>query len=132
MITCIFGLPGAGKSSYLAYSAQRASQGKRLFCGFRPFWDISLGSAYPYQRIYSNFPIAGCYKFDWEMVGTFDFSNSLILIDEIMQLCDSRDWKNFGAEKKYFSQCIGIIKQILFTVPRCTMMLTERFGILPN
>lgn len=102
MITGIFGLPGAGKSSYLAYLAQRAARGKSIYVGTPPFWRLSIGDAYPYQRVYSNFPIAGCYELKWELIGYVDFSNCLILIDEIMHVCDSRDWKNFPDEKKYF------------------------------
>ena len=102
MITGVFGLPGAGKSSFLAYLAQRASSGKSIFVGHRPFWALPIGDAYPYQRVYSNFPIAGCYELKWEMLGYVDFSHCLILIDEIMHVCDSRDWKNFPEEKKYW------------------------------
>lgn len=102
MITAIFGLPGAGKSSYLAYLAQRVQKGRRLYVGFPPFWRLPLGTAWPYERIYSNFPIAGCYKLNWDMIGFVDFSHCLILIDEIMHVCDSRDWQKFTAEKKYF------------------------------
>lgn len=101
MITGIFGLPGAGKSSFLAYLSQRATQGKTLCCGH--LWaKIPLTSERWYDRIYSNFPMRGCYKLDWENLGLFDFSHSLILIDEIMHVCDARDWKDFDKNKKYF------------------------------
>lgn len=102
MITGIFGLPGAGKSSVLAYFADRAVKGKSLRVGLPPFWSLSIGDAYPYERVYSNFPIAGCYELKWEMIGFVDFSKCLILIDEIMHVCDSRDFKSFPAEKKYW------------------------------
>ena len=102
MITGVFGLPGAGKSSFLAYAAQKAVKGKPVYIGFPPFWRVPLGCEYPYKRVYSNFPIAGCYELKWEMLGYVDFSDCLILIDEIMHLCDSRDWKNFDAAKKYW------------------------------
>jgi len=102
VITGVFGLPGAGKSSFLAYLAQRAARGKSISVGVRPFFSFPIGDAYPYKRIYSNFPIAGCYKLDWDMIGLVDFSECLILIDEIMHVCDSREWKNFSQEKKYW------------------------------
>lgn len=102
MITGVFGLPGAGKSSFLAYAAQKAAKGKAVTVGFPPFWRIPLGSEWPYEKVYSNFPIKGCYELKWEMLGYVDFSHCLILIDEIMHVCDSRDWKNFDAAKKYW------------------------------
>lgn len=88
MITCVFGLPGQGKSSYMAYLAKKAlttKRGKKL-----------------YDRVYCNFSMSGCYKLDYSDLGKYNFENCLILIDEMMNEADSRDFKKFDAEKKYF------------------------------
>lgn len=82
MITGVFGLPGSGKSTYLAYLARKA---------------IKQG-----RKVYSNYFIEGCYTLDFERLGRDDYSDCLILIDEISLLCDGRDWKKFTAELKYF------------------------------
>lgn len=88
MITCVFGLPGQGKSTYSAFLAKRAlttKSGKKR-----------------YDRVYCNFSMAGCHKLDYADLGKYNFENSLILLDEMMNEADSRDFKKFDAEKKYF------------------------------
>lgn len=88
MITCVFGLPGQGKSTYAAFLAKRAlttKQGKKR-----------------YDKVYCNFSMAGCYKLDYEDLGHYNFENCLILLDEMMNEADSRDFKKFDAFKKYF------------------------------
>lgn len=82
MISGVFGLPGSGKSTYLAYRARKA---------------IRKG-----QKVYSNYYIEGTYTLDFSRLGKDDYSDCLILIDEISLLCDCRDWKNFTSELKYF------------------------------
>lgn len=105
MITGIFGLPGAGKSCFLAYLAQKALAGEALFVGHRPFWTVPLTEFHKYERVYTNFPMRGAYQLNYDHLGTFDFSYSLILIDEIASLAFNRGWKNFGAEKvEFFTQ----------------------------
>lgn len=88
MITCVFGLPGQGKSTYMAYLAKQAlttRKGKKR-----------------YDKVYCNFNMMGCYKLDYEDLGKYNFENSLILLDEMMNEADSRDFKKFDAYKKYF------------------------------
>lgn len=88
MITCVFGLPGQGKSTYMAYLAKQAlttRRGKRR-----------------YDRVYCNFNMVGCYKLDYDDLGKYNFTNCLILLDEMMNEADSRDFKRFDAYKKYF------------------------------
>lgn len=102
MISTIFGLPGSGKSTMLAWAADRALQAKPLFVGHRPFWTVPLSSIPKYQKIYCNFPIKGTYMLQWDDLGKYDFSHSLILLDEITLLADSRKWKNFDESKVYF------------------------------
>lgn len=82
MITCIFGLPGSGKSTLLAKIARQ---------------NLRRG-----VKVYSNFYIKGCYTLDFDRLGVDDYSDCVMLIDEISLFCDSRDWKKFSAAAKYF------------------------------
>lgn len=101
MICGVFGLPGAGKSTFLTCLALRALQGKPLSVGhFR--YKKMIGEPILYQRVFSNVPIEGTYKLDFDSLGVYDFSYSLILIDEISLFCDSRNWKEFRSDLRDF------------------------------
>lgn len=104
MISGVFGLTGAGKSTFLAWCADRAQRFKPLSVGFAPAGGVSLQDvrSADYKRIYSNFPLLGCYPLEWDELGVFEYSDCLILIDEIMMLCDSRQWKQYPENIKYF------------------------------
>lgn len=96
MISALFGLPGAGKSLCLGYIAYRAVNGKSInFHGF----NISTTK---YARVYTNFPCEGAYKLDFELLGKADYNNCLMLIDEIQLFADSRNFKSFGDNLKWF------------------------------
>lgn len=82
MITGVFGLPRSGKSTYLAKIAKKA---------------IKKGT-----KVYSNYYIKGCYKLDFFDLGVHDYSDCLILIDEISLVADCRQWKNFNSNLVYF------------------------------
>lgn len=97
MISLIMGLPGSGKSLLLSYIAFRAVNGKKI--NFRGF-DIS--SFKSYDKIYTNFPCDGCYKLDFERLGFDNYHDCLMLIDEVQLFADSRNFKNFGDNLKYF------------------------------
>lgn len=104
MITGVFGLTGAGKSTFLSWCAYRAQRGKSLKVGFIPaggVWLQDLNSR-EYERVYSNFPIKGCFPYSFEDLGLYNFHDCLILCDEIMMLCDSRNFKNYPENIKYF------------------------------
>lgn len=102
MISVVFGLPGSGKSTILAACADRALHHKPLTVGHWPFWQVNMTDCVNYDRVYCNFPIKGCYMLQWDHIGKYDFSRSLLLIDEITLTADSRKWKNFGDDKVYF------------------------------
>lgn len=102
MISGVFGLTGSGKSTFLAWCAARAISGKRLRVGFTPAGGVYLGDMRKYDHVFSTSPILGCHKLNFADLGVCDFQNSLMLIDEIMMLCDSRDWHNFPENIKYF------------------------------
>ena len=89
MITCFFGLPGCGKSTLLAKLA------------YKELKRIKKGKS-KYVRILSNYFIRGCSVLDFDMLGKYDMSNSLILIDEISLDADSRDFKSFSKPLKQF------------------------------
>lgn len=82
MIQGVFGLPGSGKSTYLAKLAKKANN-KGV-------------------KVYSNFYIKGCYQLDFDDLGQHEYSDCLLLIDEISLFCDCRSWKNFSTDLVYF------------------------------
>lgn len=102
MVSGGFGLPGSGKSLWLARQATRALKGKPLKVG-----NYSLQSEYgqKYERIYTNFEFDGAYQLEWDTLGKCYYENCLFLCDEIMMYADSRDYKTFSKELKlFFSQ----------------------------
>lgn len=90
MIIGVFGLPGMGKSCFLTKCAMMCLKGK-TFMGVKPK-----------EKVFTNFECQGCYKLDFEKLGLYDFSNSLILIDEIMLFADTRNYKTFPEHLKSF------------------------------
>ena len=98
MISGIIGLPSSGKSLVLSYIAYRAIKGKSInFHGFNcTHFDKQ------YQRVYTNFPFEGAYQLDFDVLGYADYNNCLILVDELQMFADSRNFKNFGDNLKFF------------------------------
>ena len=93
MIIGVFGLPGAGKTTFLASAAQHLLNGKK-FLGLSPS-----------KVVFTNFYCKGCYKLDFDKLGIYNFSDCNILIDEIMLLADTRNFKTFPESlKRFFSQ----------------------------
>lgn len=101
MISGIFGLPGAGKSTFLAWCVSRALQGKAITVGLPGFRTV-LAPKKQWKNVYCNFPIKGTAILDPDDLGKYLFEDSLLIIDEIMHYFDNRDWKSFGEDKKYF------------------------------
>ena len=97
MISGIFGLPGSGKSLFLGYVASRAVANKNINCH-----GLVLGNFKKYKRVYTNFYCKGCYKLDYDKLGIVNYSDCLILVDEIMLLSDSRNYKKFTDNLKFF------------------------------
>lgn len=95
MITTIYGLPRAGKSTALAWAADCALRGRPATLGVFPWQKIRLGEFGPkYKRVYSNFPLRGCYKYDPAQLGRFDCNGCLLLCDESSLVFYSRDYKS--------------------------------------
>lgn len=97
MVSGIFGLPGSGKSLFLGYLAHRAALGKNINSR-----SLVFQTQNKYDKVYTNFPCPGCYSFKYDELGEKDFSQCLIVIDEIMLLSDSRDFKSFSSSLKFF------------------------------
>lgn len=95
MIYEIFGLPRSGKTTTLTYIAQKALKGKSV---------LGFGK---YERVFTTFFCKGCYKIDFNDLKKYDFSNSLILIDEISLYADNRNFKNFDSDILYFFKLHG-------------------------
>lgn len=107
-VTLLFGLPRSGKSTFLTYAARRALAGKPIAVGCG-LWKRRIGDFQKprYKRVYCNFPVKGTYKLDFDQLGKVEFRDCLIIIDEIMLLCDSRNWKEYGAELRDFMALHG-------------------------
>lgn len=92
MVLGVYGLPGAGKTTFLAGAAMHSLEGKK-FLGIPP-----------HEKVYTNFACPGCYKIDPMDIGHKSIINSLILIDEISQFFDGRDWAKFPVETRTWMQ----------------------------
>lgn len=89
MITCYFGVPGCGKTTFLTKFAQKEL--KR----------IEQGSS-PYLAVYTNFYCEGCKVIDFKDLSQYKILDSLILLDEITLDADNRDFKSFPQEIRDF------------------------------
>ena len=96
MISCLIGLPGSGKSTLLSYLAYRAIHHKSLNShGFHI-------QTTDYDYTFTNFPAAGGYHFDFEKLGYVDYHKCLMLCDEIQLFADSRNFREFGDNLKFW------------------------------
>lgn len=86
MIKYFFGLQGSGKTTLAVAIAIKALKAGR------------------YSKVYSNFPIdyPGIYLIQNDWIGTYDMSDSLILIDEATLYADNRDYAKFGKARTQF------------------------------
>lgn len=89
MIQGYFGLPGSGKTTYLTMIAQRELR------------RIRKGKS-KYKRVLTNFYCGGCDRLDPLQLSSERPCDSLVLIDEITLLFDSRDFKKFNLYKDFF------------------------------
>ena len=116
-VSLYFGLPGAGKTTILAYLAKKNLKKKR------------------YDHIYSNvrLNLFGVTYIDNSCIGRFDLSNCLILIDEATLFADNRDYKNFGKDKityflehRHYNADIVLFTQQWDGVDRKIRVITDR------
>lgn len=84
MIMGYFGLPGCGKSTFLAKIARKyIQQGITVY-------------------VLNSQPVEGCRLINFNDLGAFDMSGSVILLDEISLFADNRDYKMFSDKLKTF------------------------------
>lgn len=90
MIQVIFGLPGHGKTTYLAKIVTDYMKRKK--------------HGFVYSNV--NFAIPDVIYIDpLEDLGRAEIFNGIVILDESSQLFDSRDFKHFGKEKvKWFNE----------------------------
>lgn len=96
MISGLFGLPGSGKSVTLVKGADKALRGKPFAIGGH------LLHTGKYDRVFTNFPLDGCYQLKWDELGKVEIRDSLIICDEIMLYADSRQYRNFSDDLTFF------------------------------
>lgn len=96
MIYAILGLPRAGKTTTLAAIAQHALNHKK-FLNFKS----------NYTHVLSTFFCRGCEKLNFDDLPLYNWGGSLILIDEIGLLADSRNFKTFSGDMTYFFKMHG-------------------------
>lgn len=89
MVNLVFGIPGAGKTSFSVWCVDRVLRGKWLRVGKHYLTDNKQ-----YKHIITNFPLQGCYQFNSDMLKN-GLSDSLLILDEVAQIWDSRQWKTF-------------------------------------
>lgn len=86
-VSLYFGLPGCGKTTFLAYLALKAVRSKRYL--------------YVYSNVSLNIP--GICIIDNDCIGKYELRDCLLLIDEATLFADSRDFKNFSKSRlEYF------------------------------
>lgn len=96
VISGVFGLPGSGKSMLLAGCADSALKKKPFRIG------RNILHTGKYNHVLTNFPMLGCAQLDFDTLGKYNITDSLILIDEIMMYADSRNFKTFSDDLKFF------------------------------
>lgn len=77
ILSIYFGVPGAGKSTVLAYLCKK-------YCRDYP--------------VYSNYPIKGAYRFDKEDIGNTMITDGVLLLDEASIDFNNRKYKNMPIE----------------------------------
>lgn len=96
LISGVFGLPGSGKSMFLAAAADSAIHHKKFVVGGNI---LHYGD---YDSILTNFPFDGCGQFNFDFLGKYAYERTLFLIDEMMMYADSRNFKSFSDDLKFF------------------------------
>lgn len=86
MVIELHGFPGAGKTTVLTMIAMRLLA-KKSVLGLKPR-----------TMVYTSFPCPGCYKLEPKQIGKIDISDSTIIIDEISEFFDNRQYKSFDPD----------------------------------
>ena len=116
-VSLFFGLPGAGKTTILAYFALKGVKDKK------------------YKNVYSNVDlnIFGVTKIDNDCIGKYYLSDGLLLIDEATLFADSRAYKSFDVgkltyflEHRHYNVDIILFTQQWDGVDRKIRVITDR------
>lgn len=116
-VSLYFGLPGAGKTTLMAYLACKGVRSKR------------------YQHVYVNInmSVAGVTVIDNACIGRYDLSDCLLLIDEATLFADSRAYKEFDKSKliyflehRHYNADICLFTQQWDGVDRKIRVITDR------
>lgn len=116
-VSLYFGLPGAGKTTLMAYMALKGVKSKR------------------YRNVYGNVHMAinGYTYIDNDCIGIYDLSDCMLLIDEATLFADSRRYKDFSMEKleyflehRHFNADILLFTQQWDGVDRKIRVITDR------
>lgn len=119
MVSMYFGLPGAGKTTIIASIAYKYTTMRNS----------------PYKHIYCNvhMSIPGITYIDNNCIGTFDLSDSLLLIDEASLFADNRAYKEFDKSKvqlfllhRHYNMDICLFTQQWDGVDRKIRVITDR------
>lgn len=94
----VFGLPRAGKTTFLTAAAVHSLEGKRFM------------RLKPHGQVLTTFPLQGCGKLNPFDIGKVDIQDSLLLIDEISSFFDARNWKTFPECTRSWFQLHGHYK----------------------
>lgn len=97
MICGLFGLPGCGKTLLLSKIAFDLINGNNVNKNL-----YVKKHCKDCKKVYTNFPLENAYKLDFEKLGFSYYHDCVIIIDEIQLLADSRNYKNFGENLKFF------------------------------
>lgn len=97
-----FGVPGSGKTTYAAYLAREAQREsivirlcKRFPCRYTR-WILRRKKWKRAMPVWSNVPIAGCYKLDARSdIGVHMINDGKMIIDEAGVEFNNRNYKNF-------------------------------------
>lgn len=112
MITCYFGVPGSGKTTFLTKLAVRELKVINSAYNTKPFFQKrfirfigSILSIIPfigrffkspkYKTVYTNFYCKGARKINFSDLNTLVVRDSLIILDEITLDADNRNFKSF-------------------------------------
>ena len=90
-LSVFYGAPGSGKSTLAAFYAQKA-----LKAGY---------------RVYSNFPIKGCYAYEKSDLGKYAMTNCLIIVDEAGIDWNNRDFAYNFSKKSGGSKALEFFKK---------------------
>lgn len=82
MITCYFGVPGVGKTTFATKLAQQELR------------RIKRGKS-KYKSVYTNFYCKGCYKIEFSDLKQYLIRDSLLIFDELTLDADNRCYKDF-------------------------------------